>query len=152
MVVYEVAMCVLTNLNDLLINRFAIDYVVAGYFMLIPYLLASVIALVNGRLLKLRPTIRRPLILLAPILQTIGLIALYFLPNNSSAEQINALHWIVIVAFLISMSIIISTIYTVLGSSISLLADKRRLGTAWGVIGMAIGLGESIGPIINGLV
>lgn len=44
------------------------------------------------------------------------------------------------------------SIYTILVSSVSLLADKKRLGTAWGVMGTAIGLGQSVSPLVNGLI
>jgi len=54
--------------------------------------------------------------------------------------------------FLMLFSVLVGTLYTVLGSSMSLLVDKKRLGTAWGVYGTAIGLGESVCPIINGFI
>jgi ABC-type nitrate/sulfonate/bicarbonate transport system permease component len=145
-------MCIYENLNDLIINRFAIDYVTTGYFMMIPFGLGSVFALIFGHFLKVKPNTRRTLILMASMVVTIGLIALYSLPNNQSASDVNTLDFIVIVGFLIFLSMMTATTYTVLGSSTSLLSDKKRLGTAWGVIGVAIGLGEAISSMINGLV
>lgn len=152
MVVNEIAMCIFTNLNDLIINRFKMDYVTTGNLLIIPYVAGSIVALIFGRMLSLRPTMRRTSILLCTSLSTAGVTALYFLPNNSSSEQVNAGDYIVVVIFLILLSLMAGSMYTVLGSSISLLVDAKRLGTAWGVIGTAIGLGESISPIINGLV
>ena len=57
-----------------------------------------------------------------------------------------------VVIFLMSFSVFAGSLYTVLTSTVSNLADKRRLGTAWGVVGTSIGLGESISPILNGIV
>ena len=150
--VNEVAMCVFTNLNDLIINRFKIDYVTTGNLLIIPYVAGSILALVFGRMLAVKPTMRRACILVCTSLSTAGVAALYFLPNNSSADEVNAWDYIVIVAFLLMLSLMAGSMYTVLGSSITLLVDEKRLGTAWGVIGTAIGLGETISPIINGLV
>jgi predicted neutral ceramidase superfamily lipid hydrolase len=143
---------IFSNLNDLVINRFKIDYVTTGYLMMIPYALGSILALVFGKLLIIKPKIRRSLIILSPSLLALGILSIYLLPNNSSTSDINALDFIVIVVFLIFLSAMTATVYTVVSSSTSLLVDKKRLGTAWGVIGMAIGLGQSISPIINGLV
>ena len=56
------------------------------------------------------------------------------------------------VAILVLFSMFSGSIYTVLTSSVSLLCDKKRLGTAWGVVGTAIGLGQAVSPAINGLV
>ncbi len=50
------------------------------------------------------------------------------------------------------LSVFFGSIYSILVSSVSLLADKKRLGTAWGVVGTAIGLGQSISPLANGLI
>jgi hypothetical protein len=147
-----VVMCIYENLNDLIINRFCLDYVTTGYILIIPYTLGAVFALVFGRFLKVRPKSRRTIILLAALLLTLGLVGLYFLKNNESASEVTAFDFIIIVAFMISLSTMAGCTYTVLTSSVSLLADKRRLGTAWGVIGMVIGLGESISSMINGLV
>jgi predicted neutral ceramidase superfamily lipid hydrolase len=143
---------IFSNLNDLVINRFKIDYATTGYLMMIPYALGSILALVFGKLLIIKPKIRRSLIILSPSLLALGILSIYLLPNNSSTSDINALDFIVIVVFLIFLSAMTATVYTVVSSSTSLLVDKKRLGTAWGVIGMAIGLGQSISPIINGLV
>jgi MFS family permease len=60
-------------------------------------------------------------------------------------------HYVAVVLFLLIFSMFSGSIYSVLTSTVSNLADKKRLGTAWGVVGTAIGLGESISPIINGL-
>lgn len=152
MVVNEVAMCIFTNLNDLIINRFKIDYVTTGNLLIIPYIAGSIVALIFGRMLSLRPTVRRTCILICTLLSTAGVVALYFLPNNSTSEEVNAGDYVVIIGFLILLSLMAGSMYTVLGSSITLLVDEKRLGTAWGVIGTAVGLGESISPIINGLV
>lgn len=145
-------MCIYSNLNDLIINRFSIDYVTTGYLLIIPFLSGSVFALIFGHLIKVSPKTRRPLILQGPVLLAMGLIALYFLPNKHSPSEVSSIDFIVIVMFLLFLGIVSGTLYTVLSSSVSLLADKKRLGTAWGVIGMAIGLGESITPLINGFV
>jgi hypothetical protein len=152
MLICEVTMCIFTNLNDLIINRFSIDYVTTGYLLMIPYFAGSAIALIFGRLLTQKPTIRRGICLFSCVFATIGIAALYFLPNNSNASEVSALDFIVIVAFLLFLSLLAGSMYTVLASSVSLLADKKRLGTAWGVIGTAIGLGQSISPLLNGLI
>lgn len=117
------------------------DYVIIGYFMMIPYGLGSVFSLIFGHILKVSPKMRRKLILLAPICFSIGTGALYLLNNNQSASDVNYLDYIIITAFLIVLSMMTGSTFTVLSSSTSLLADKKRLGTAWGVIGVAIGLG-----------
>jgi hypothetical protein len=116
------------------------DYVTIGYFM-IPYGLGSVFSLIFGHLLKVSPKIRRKLILLAPTCFSMGTVALYLLNNNQSASDVNYVDYIIITAFLIFLSMMTGSTFTVLSSSTSLLADKKRLGTAWGVIGVAIGLG-----------
>ncbi len=145
-------MCIYENLNDLIINRFCLDYVTTGYILIIPYTLGAVFTLIFGHFLKVRPKSRRTIILLAAVFLTLGLVGLYFLKNNTSASEVTAFDFIIIVLFMISLSMMAGSTYTVLTSSVSLLADKRRLGTAWGVIGMVIGLGESISSMINGLV
>jgi hypothetical protein len=152
MVVNEVAMCIFTNLNDLIISRFKIDYVTTGNLLMIPYFAGSIVALIFGRMLALRPTVRRKCLLICTSLSAAGVAALYFLPNNATAEEVNAVDYVVVVIFLLMLSLLAGSMYTVLGSSITLLVDKKRLGTAWGAIGTAIGLGEIISPTINGLV
>ena len=109
--------------------------------MMIPYGLGSVFALIFGYFLKVNPKIRRKLILLAPLCFSIGTVALYLLSNNKSDSEVSYLDYIIIVAFLIFLSMMTGSSFTVLSSSTSLLADKKRLGTVWGVIGVAIGLG-----------
>lgn len=95
---------------------------------------------------------RRKIILLAPLLLLVGLVALYFLPNNSDPAKVTPWHYIVVVFFLIQLSCMVGSVFAVLASSLSLLVDKNRLGTAWGVCGTAVGLSEAVVPIINGLV
>ena len=141
MVVNEMAMCIFTNLNDLIINRFKIDYVTTGNLLIIPYFAGSFVAIALGRMLATRPTTRRGCMLLCTVLSTAGVAALYLLPNNSTADQVTAVDYAVIVVFLLLLSLLVGCMYTVFGSSITLLVDERRLGTAWGVIGTAIGLG-----------
>ena len=120
--------------------------------LVIPYTLGALFALIFGYVLKVKPKLRRKIILFTAIFLCIGLMGLYFLANNGSATEVSIWDFILIVFFLVSLSSVAGSTYTVLTSSVSLLADKRRLGTAWGVIGMVIGLGESISSIINGLV
>lgn len=145
-------MCIFTNLNDLIINRFKIDYVTTGNLLMIPYVAGSIVALIFGRMLAVRPTARRSCILICTSLSTAGVAALYFLPNNYTVEDVSAVDYVVVVVFLLMLSLMAGSMYTVLGSSITLLVDEKRLGTAWGVIGTAVGLGEIISPTINGLV
>ena len=76
MVVNEVAMCIFTNLNDLIINRFKIDYVITGNLLMIPYVAGSIVALCFGRMLALRPTVRRKGILICASLSAAGVAAL----------------------------------------------------------------------------
>ncbi len=81
-----------------------------------------------------------------------GTLGIYLLPNNTDASQVSPFDYVVIALFLVSISFMSGNIYTALSSSVSLLTDKRRLGTAWGVIGTSLSLGETISPLINGLV
>jgi MFS family permease len=83
---------------------------------------------------------------------SLGMLILAFLPNNSSEDEVTAFDYAIVILFLFLFSLLSGMLYTVLASSVSLLADKKRLGTAWGVIGTAIGLGESVSPIVNGLI
>ena len=76
---------------------------------------------------------------------------IYFLPNVT-ADTPNAIHYVVVILFLVFFSIFSASIYTTMTSSVSLLVDKKRLGTAWGVVGTAIGLGQTLSPVINGLI
>lgn len=128
------------NLNDLLVNRFEIAYTTAANLSLIPYLLGAVLAIVCGKLVGSNiKKIRRTIILIVPLLLLVGLIALYSLPN-CTVDNINPIHYVVIVFFLVLLSCMVGSIFSVVASSLSLLVDKKRLGTAWGVCGMAIGL------------
>lgn len=141
-----------TNLNDLIVNRFNIPYVTTGTILLIPYLLGSVFSLIFGRILSLKPTLRRRMVLGTCILISSAMILLYSLPNVGVGEETDSSTFAAVVIFLVLFSMFSGSIYTVLTSSVSLLADKKRLGTAWGVVGTGIGLGQAISPVINGLV
>jgi len=141
-----------TNLNDLIVNRFNIDYVTTGKLLLIPYTLGSLFSLIFGRILSLRPTARRIMIFANSFLISSAMILLYFLPNVNQKEDVDTYRFVVVVIFLVMFSMFSGSIYTVLTSSVSLLADKKRLGTAWGVVGTALGLGQAVSPLINGLV
>lgn len=80
----EVIIGIYSNLNDLIVNRFQINYVTTGQLLLIPYVLGSVVALIFGRLIILRPTTRRLTILFVSLFSSLGMLILAFLPNNSS--------------------------------------------------------------------
>lgn len=137
----------------MIVNRFRIPYTTTANLVLIPYLLGVVFAIIFGKLIGSKINkIRRTLILLSPVSLLIGLLALYFLPNIDIAANITTAHYLVIVFFLILLSLMIGSVFSVVASSISLLVDKKRLGTAWGVCGMVVGLSESIVPILNGLI
>lgn len=134
-------------------NRFKIPYTTTANLLLMPYFLGAIFSLIFGKLVGTKITkIRRKIILLCPLLLLVGVVALYFLPNNQTEADITSFHYLVIVFFLIQLSLMVGSIFSVISSSLSLLVDQRRLGTAWGVCGMAIGLSESIVPIINGLI
>jgi nitrate/nitrite transporter NarK len=129
-----------SNLNDLIVQRFKFDYVFTGNLLLIPYVLGSIVSVIFGKMLMTKPTWRRTIILISSIMMLIGNILLYILPNSNDSE-ITALHYVVVIIFLVMMSVLSGSIYTVICSSVSVLADSKRLGTAWGVIGTAIALG-----------
>lgn len=92
------------------------------------------------------------MVLSSNIVITIAMIIFYFLPSLNPNEDIDSFTYIWVVFYLVMFSVFFGSIYTILVSSVSLLADKKRLGTAWGVVGTAIGLGQSVSPLINGLV
>jgi len=145
-------MGIYSNLNDLIVNRFQISYVTTGELLLIPYVFGSILALVFGRILIVRSYTRRFTILFSSVMISLGFVIIYILPNNISPAQVSSFDYFAIIIFLSLYSVLAGSLYTVLCSSVSLLADKKRLGTAWGVIGTAIGLGESISPIMNGFI
>ncbi len=92
------------------------------------------------------------MVLSSNIIITLAIIILYFLPNLNPNENTDPFTYISVIFYLFMFSVFFGSIYTILVSSVSLLADKKRLGTAWGVVGTAIGLGQSVSPLINGLV
>jgi MFS family permease len=140
------------NLNDLIVNRFNIPYTTTGQLLLIPFILGSLFSLLFGKILISKPTLRRKMVLSSNIVITIAMIIFYFLPSLNPNEDIDSFTYIWVVFYLVMFSVFFGSIYTILVSSVSLLADKKRLGTAWGVVGTAIGLGQSVSPLINGLV
>jgi hypothetical protein len=145
-------MGIYSNLNDLILNRFQLSYVTTGELLLIPFVFGSILALIFGRILITRSYNRRFTIVFSSVMIFIGFVIIYILPNNRSSEEVSAFDYFAIIIFLFLFSVLAGTLYTVLCSSVSLLADKKRLGTAWGVIGTAIGLGESVSPVLNGLI
>jgi len=119
---------------------------------LIPFVFGSILAIIFGRILIVKSYLRRVIILFSSVMISLSLIILYVLPNNISPAELSSFDYLAILTFLFLYSVLIGSVYAVLCSSVSLLADKKRQGTAWGVIGMAIGLGESISPGINGFI
>lgn len=105
-----------------------------------------------GKILIVRSSLRRFTILFSSIMICFGFVILYLLPNNKTVAEVSTYDYFAVIVFLFLLSVLAGSLYTVLCSSVSLLADKRRLGTAWGVIGTAIGLGESVSPIMNGFI
>ena len=77
----EIVMNIYTNLNDLIVSRFNIAYVTAGKLLLIPYTLGSVFSLLFGRVLTLKPTLRRKMVVATCVLISVAMVMLYFLPN-----------------------------------------------------------------------
>jgi hypothetical protein len=68
-------------LNDSIVKRFQIPYVVAGYLMCIPFGGAALISFVLGLILQKKPTLRRPMTFFSNFFITISILAVYFLPN-----------------------------------------------------------------------
>lgn len=106
-------------------------------------------SIIIGKIVIEWPRSRRYFIAITPLVYSTGILAIVILPNNNMPADINAWDYVVIVLFFLTISASFAVLYTVLCSAISLLSDSKRLGTAWGVLGTAIGLGESVGPIIN---
>ena len=77
----EIVMNIYTNLNDLIVSRFNIAYVTAGKLLLIPYTLGSVFSLLFGRVLTLKPTLRRKMVVATCVLISVAMVMLYFLSN-----------------------------------------------------------------------
>lgn len=72
------------NLNDTLVKRFQISYVNAGYFLFIPYGAAAFLSYLIGKVLSKNPKFKRKIILFVVILFSIGIIAVYLMPNVNS--------------------------------------------------------------------
>ena len=71
------------NLNDTIVKRFRITYVNAGYLMFIPYGAAAFTSFLLGLVLEKKPKLRRILVGSSTIAYSMGLLAMYFLPNVS---------------------------------------------------------------------
>jgi hypothetical protein len=69
------------NLNDTLVKRFQIPYVTAGEILILPYGLASLISIVLGKMLSLRPKWRRKSFFAASLSYFLGITGIYLLPN-----------------------------------------------------------------------
>jgi MFS family permease len=82
----EIVMNIYTNLNDLIVNRFNIGYVTAGKLLLIPYTLGSVFSLLFGRILTLKPTLRRKMVVATCVLISLAMLMLFLQPNVSEGE------------------------------------------------------------------
>lgn len=106
------------NLNDSIVKRFKIDYVVAGYLMFIPYGIAALISFILGLILQKKPKLRRKLILSSTIIQTIGLFFVFILPNVNSGDNPTSLHYIVIAIQFLTVSYAYAMLFGVVSSSI----------------------------------
>jgi len=123
-----------SNLNDLIVHRFQISYVTTGELLLIPYVFGSILATIFGRILIVRSYLRRVIILFSAVMIALGFGIINILPNNTSSDEVSSKDYFAIIAFLLLFSFSIGSVYSVLSSSVSLLVDKKRQGTAWGVI------------------
>ena len=125
------------NLNDLIVKRFSISYSNAGRLLLIPFGGLSILSIIVGKTFIHYPHLRRGSFLLSTCLFFVMMVCLYFLPNTSDPS---AWHYIFIILFLISMSFAFTIFYAGVSPAISYIVEEESIGTAWGVVGTAIGL------------
>lgn len=91
---------------------------------------------------------RRILMFSSTLIYSIGLLAVYYLPNVTGDDETPVFHYILIGFQFFSVSYLLSILYGVLSSSIVYIVDKKYLGIAWGVIGSTIGFSEATSPLI----
>jgi len=82
------------------------------------------------------------------VLYSIGLLAVYYLPNITGDDETPSFHYVVIGFQFLTVSYLLSILYGVLSSSIVYIVSSKHLGIAWGVIGSTIGFSEATSPLI----
>lgn len=112
-----------SNLNDMIVHRFQLTYVTTGDLLLIPFSFGAILSLFVGRILTVRSYLRRSIILISSLLVSLGFAILYSLPNNASPNEISSFDYLAIVTFLIIYGVLVSSLYTVILSTVPLLAD-----------------------------
>lgn len=106
-------------------------------------------SIIIGKLLKIKPTLRRKLYVASSFIYLGAFLFLYMVPNTNSPTP---LHFVAIIFFLIAMAFTFSVYFTCLTSSIPYLVHEDSLGTAWGVCGSVGAFAQSIIPLINTLI
>lgn len=91
---------------------------------------------------------RRILILSSTLIYSIGLLAMYYLPNVTENDKTSIFHYVIISFQFLTVSYLLSVLYGVLSSSIVYIVSPKYLGIAWGVIGSTIGFSEATSPLI----
>lgn len=93
-----------------------------------------------------RPKSRRSFFVASTGCYLLGQISLYLLPET---DDPSALHYIVIIFFCLTHAFGFSIIFSGIQAAIPYVVDKKTIGTAFGVLGCAVGLSQSVIPFVN---
>lgn len=134
------------NLNDLIVKRFNIPYADAGILLVIPFASVAILSILFSIVMNKHPKTRRTLMVASTVLYLVGQIVLYFLPDT---QEPTAWYYVVISFFCLTNGFGFAILFSGLQAAIPYVVEKKTIGTAYGVLGCAVGFSQCLMPFVN---
>lgn len=113
---------------------------------MIPFTSVAILSIIFSVVMNRRPKTRRTLMFVSTAIYLLGQILLYFLPETKEATP---WYYVVIVFFCLTNGFGFAILFSGLQAALPYVVEKKSIGTAYGVLGCAVGFSQSVMPFVN---